>query len=407
MALAVAAGQVRQGPGAWPWRRSPNVDARLVAANTGFALRLLQQLAAESPDRNVFFSPMTVAQGLHTLTSGSRAATREALVSALSIAEIDANELPRANRALRRRLEEAHRDVEIVLASSFWHAEDVPLARPFVAASHKFYGATCTALDFRRPDARDQIDAWVEKVTARRIHGLGMSEFPPGAALVMVNAAYFRGTWALPFSPEHTSYDRDFHLPDGRKKRIPMMQQTEDVDYLGGEGFGAVRLMYGPGRFAFSIFLPDYGSNVETLCERLTLADWRRWQTQFSPTELRLCVPRFRVEWSSSLTRALHALGMGVAFDRQHADFTPMTRSGDQVWVDDAVHTTWLRVDEEGTEAAAVQSLVMALGIEPEPPTEFIVDRPFLCTITDNATGTILFIGVILDPTPAWRSGGE
>jgi serine protease inhibitor len=156
-----------------------------------------------------------------------------------------------------------------------------------------------------------------------------------------------------------------------------------------------LRLPYGSGRFSMVLALPNEGRDLAEVAARLSPTRWAEWMAEFAPVpRLQVELPRFEIEWRESLVASLRAMGMETPFVPGAADFSDMFgRTGP--WIDDVFQKTYLRVDEKGTEAAAVTVVVMIESLGPH----IAFDRPFFLAIYDHATETVLFLGQIVDPT--------
>ncbi|MDQ3956469.1 MAG: serpin family protein, partial [Actinomycetota bacterium] len=213
----------------------------------------------------------------------------------------------------------------------------------------------------------------------------------PEGVLVLLNAVYFKGAWTEPFDPDLT-VDGKFTRSDGSTVSVPMMSRDDEILYGRGDGFQMVRLPYGDDeRFAMEIFLPD--GRLDEF--RFDAARWADAVAAVRKQQILLSLPRFELEYATqdgALDEALNALGMGLVYSPD-SDFRRLSPS--DPWLSTIAHKTYIRVDEEGTEAAAVTGGVMW---ESAPP-EFRVDRPFLFTISDTETGAIVFLGTVTDPT--------
>jgi serpin B len=219
--------------------------------------------------------------------------------------------------------------------------------------------------------------------------------------LLLANAIWFSGGWYNPFDPGATE-DGDFFLLDGTTVTVPFMFQHDHLNYARGGGFQAVEFGYTGSDFAFTVILPDEGrfAAVEAGLDANAL-DAAIEHLEY--TEVLVHLPKFAFDYDADLVRPLQAMGMVDAFDPQRADFTGMvegTPAEPPLVIDGALHKVFISVDEEGTEAAAATAVGMEPGAappEPEPP-EVRVDRPFLFAIRDTQTGTLLFLGRVMDP---------
>jgi serine protease inhibitor len=374
------------------------VDPRLVNAYTGFGLALFKEVVRQEGSTNVFLSPASVAFALSMTYHGAADETRAAMARTLEIAGMTPDEIARANQAWRASLANPDPQVQLAIANSVWAREGIPFKQEFLQLNRDFYHAEIAALDFSRPDASRTINEWVSGSTEGKIKEIVPAQIDPQTVMYLINAIYFKGTWTDRFDRASTR-EGDWHLPSGSVKRHPMMSRTGNYGVLRGEGFQAVSLPYGNGRMSMYIFLPDEGSSPARLYSQLTTARWEQWMQEFREARILLMLPRFTLEYETSLVEALDALGMGIAFDEQRANFESMLPreflERQNAYINDVKHKTFVEVNEEGTEAAAATSVEVSVT---SMPPSFIVDRPFLAAIRDNATGTLLFMGQITEP---------
>jgi serpin B len=268
----------------------------------------------------------------------------------------------------------------------------------FLERNRQFYGAQVTELDFNDPASAAVINDWVSQKTSGKIDRI-IDQIDRDAILFLINAIYFKGKWTSEFKKEETKED-SFTLGDGRQKKHPMMSQSGKYDYLEGKNFQAVSLPYGNRRLSMYIFLPAKATTLAEFQKSLTAENWEKWMEEFDQTPGDIAVPRFRIEYEIELNDALKAMGMGLAFDHDRANFSKMVQSDEQVAINRVKHKTFVEVNEEGTEAAAATSVEVTVTSVQVPRERFrmVVDRPFFCAIRDNETGAVLFMGAINDP---------
>jgi serpin B len=248
--------------------------------------------------------------------------------------------------------------------------------------------------------ARQTINDWVAEQTEDKIKGLiPAGLLNPLVRLVLTNAIYFNGKWVLPFDPSDTQGE-PFTLLDGSTVQVPMMSQTETFRYAEGEGYQAAVLPYRGSSLSMVLLLPEEGrfEEVEAALspELLTSLD-----EHLAYERLRLSVPKFKFESEFNLSDALIGMGMPSAFglgDSGGADFSGMT--GDRsLMISAVIHKAFVAVDEEGTEAAAATAvIVLEAEVVIDDVLEMKLDRPFLFLIRDEETGTVLFVGRVMDP---------
>jgi serine protease inhibitor len=365
-------------------------DARVVAeAVNRFGFDLLDEVTDGTG--NAVTSPLSVAVLLAMVLAGAGGDTAEAMARVLHLDD------PRDVRlgALLGQLGGTD-DVTLSVANALWAQPGVPLEDDYLAFVRDTFGATVDNADLGDRDTADEIDAWVTDRTGGLIDGIAEDlGLPSGALLVLVNAVYFLGEWSTRFDRSDT-VDAPFTLADGEQVRVPTMRiDDSEFGYAERPGYRMLRLPYGDdGRFAMEVLLPDAHSNLARLLDRLDADEWREaTEALFERTVTELALPRFELEWQAELNDPLTALGMGGAFG-PGADFRPMSPA--DPWLGTVVHKTFLRVDEDGTEAAAVTGADMQLSGPAR--LEFRVDRPFAFTISDTNTGTVLFLGAVADP---------
>lgn len=212
----------------------------------------------------------------------------------------------------------------------------------------------------------------------------------------LINAVYFKGKWTTQFDKKQTA-EYPFYLAAGREKKHPMMSQSGKYRYYETKQFQAVSLPYGKDeRLSLYIFLPSQNSNLSAFNKNLNAENWEKWMSQFRSQKGFIRLPRFKMNYDIKLNDTLKILGLGVAFGNR-ANFSGI---GDNLSISEVKHKTFVEVNEEGTEAAAVTSVGVAptAAIPQEQPFQMIVNRPFFCAIRDNQTSTVLFMGSIVEP---------
>ncbi len=367
---------------------SPHEAAAAAEGVSAFGFDLHRAVA--EPGENTVTSPLSAAVLLAMVAAGAGGSTAQEMVEVLRLE--DARDTRYA--ALLADLT-GQSEVTLGLANSLWAAQGYPFEDDYLTFVRDTFGATLDEVDLGAQQTADRIDDWVVERTEGLIEqiteDLGLPN--PQAVLVLLNAVYFRGTWTITFDEAETR-DAPFRLADGSHIEVPMMHRTDpELQTVSGEGFTMIRLPYGEDeRFGMEVLLPDEDVALDDLLFDLDFDIWQETVSQLAPTTLsQLGLPRFELEWDAELNDALQELGIVAAFGG--GDFTPMSSANP--WLDTVVQKTYLRVDEQGTEAAAVTGGVM---VETAGPPPLLVDRPFAFTVSDRETGTILFLGTVHDP---------
>jgi serine protease inhibitor len=375
---------------------SPADPAKLAAANTGFAFDLLKQIAGEQPNANVFISPFSVSSVLQMVANGAVGDTKTEMQRVLKTTGLAPDSLNVACKDLNESLN-SQTNVILNLASAIWFQEGFHLKPGFVATNSRFFHAGLAPVDFQKPASAQIINDWADTSTHGKIKDVVQWPFDPLTKVVLANAIYFKGQWAHPFDKNQTK-PRAFHLVNGETKQTPMMSQRKTFSYQEGDGFQAVRLPYAGGRLKMYLFLPNTNSNPAKLLAGMDNDTWRdKILPGFRDREGTLAFPRFKLEYDVVLNDPLKALGMRHAFE--DADFSAM--AGEPLFVSKVKQKSFVDVNEEGTEAAAVTTVWVtnSVMVKPPEPFEMIVDRPFFFVIEDNETQSILFMGIVSNPT--------
>jgi serpin B len=380
--------------------------AELAEGNTAFASAFYALL--HENEGNIIFSPFSISLALSMAMAGAETTTEEVMMNALQMTLPEEEVYPAFN-ALILALEESENaevnemegsEFTLNIANSLWGQAGFELKTQFLDTLARYFGAGMYTVDFEHaPEAaRVAVNEWVADETEDKIKDL----IPEGAVneltrLILANAIYFNGSWMYPFTENATSQE-DFTLLDGSEMTVDMMKMSgTGLSYLEGEGFQAVSLPYLSPDFSMLVLLPDEGQF--TAFESILDADNLLaiiGQMQFNQVALQM--PKFDFEMATNANDVLAELGMGEIFDPDAADFSGITEE-DQLYVTSVLHKATITVDESGTEAAAATAVIMGIkSAMPEEPISLIIDRPFLFLIRHEPTGTILFMGRVVEP---------
>jgi serine protease inhibitor len=240
-----------------------------------------------------------------------------------------------------------------------------------------------------------RINDWVSRQTEGKIGRL--LECPPSPPMFLADAVYFHASWANPFQKQ-ADREQPFHLADGSTSKVKMMRQNGLFSTRRRRDTRWWHLPYVGNRFEMYCFLPD--QSVDALVTKLKTSSWSEISAAFRPTQGSVALPKFKVDYGVTLNQALSNLGMGIAFDEYRAQFTRMIDASHRLFIGSVLHKTLLEVDEEGSTAGAATGTQMQAAAIMQPREDFnlVFDRPFLAAITDQESGTILFLGIIGDP---------
>ncbi len=376
----------------------------VVEGHNAFTWEVYGAVAAGEGE-NVFFSPFSLTTALGMTLAGAEGETWEELADLLRV-DLDEAAWHGALGALLRDLNgDLGRGYTLHVANRLFGQEGYPWEEPFLAICEEDYDAPLEPWDFiADPEGgRDLVNDWVAEQTQDHIDEL----LPPGSVdedtrLVLANAIYFLADWATQFDPEDTA-DRPFHRLDGSTVDVPMMRlDLEQVEEHGIEvGWTAdaalARLPYQDDEVSLVLVVPHDLDGLPALEAGLDRETFEGWLGGVGPGEGIVSLPKLEISWASDLAGTLTALGAPPLFDSAAADLTGMADPPDgNLFVTGVFHEAFVRIDEEGTEAAAATGVVV--GVEAAAP-EVVADRPFLFVVRDDLTGAILFVGRVTDPS--------
>ncbi len=366
-------------------------ELKLVQANSRFWLGLLQEVNKADDAKNVFISPLSISMALGMTLNGARGETFDSMRATLQFSNMSEEEINDSYRSLVALLTNADPNVQLNIANSIWHRNTFAVEREFIDINKTYFDAVVSGLDFTSPSAVNVINSWVNDQTRGKI-GQIIDKIRDYMMLYLINAIYFKGTWTSQFNKDKTR-DDEFTLRDGSKQPCKMMMQEEEFGFYANEKFTSLDLPYGGRAFSMTIVLPRSGEDIGSFLNSFQTNEWETLITNLRETKILTMIPKFKLEYETGLIPTLSGLGMGIAFS-DYADFKRINKDV-ALCISEAKHKTYVNVDEEGTEAAAVTSI--GVGVTSAPPM-FRVDRPFLFVIRERSSGTILFVGKILNP---------
>jgi len=262
----------------------------------------------------------------------------------------------------------------------------------------KYFNAMVSGLNFNDPASVRIINNWVKQNTNGKIEKI-LDSIEPDAVMFLINAIYFNGTWKYEFDKNHTDMD-EFNLLNEEKINTEMMVQTNDYNYYSDNDLQAIELPYGDGNFNMIVLLPNEDIDINEFAEGINEENLKVWINNLSKQKGTLWLPKFKIEYERELKDYLVSLGMGVAFDSYLADFSNLYKGPEQLWIGRVFHKTFVEVDEEGTEAAAVTLVGIIRTTDSGGDHGFMmkVNRPFIFLIREKNSDCILFMGKIINP---------
>jgi serpin B len=366
-------------------------EQKIIAANNDFSFALFRQLGAAESDSNVFVSPLSASMALGMAMNGASGTTFDEMRATLGFGTTSEPEIDQGYESLIALLRGLDPGVDFRIANSVWMRQGFPVAPSFLDATRTWFDAQATSLDFASPAAVKSINDWVSTATAGRIPTI-LDQIQSDEVMFLVNAIYFKGSWRAKFDPALT-IDAPFHGIAGDQP-AKLMHREGMIRYLQTPAFSAVDLPYGNSAYSMSVVLPNAGQSVDAVLASLQADTWSASTAQLHEAEIDLYLPRLELTWGRMLIPDLQALGMRAAFDDRSADFSRISPAGPGLFITTVMQKTYVKVNEEGTEAAAVTNV--GIGVTSAPVRiVFRVDRPYVFVIRERLSGTILFMGAI------------
>ena len=379
-------------------------EKMLIEADQAFSYDIFQRTVAyDSEQDNLMISPLSISMALAMTLNGAEDQTYKDMKKALYLSGMEKEEINEAFQSLIELLINADPNVAMKIANSIWYRDGLPVKEDFKERVKEYFGAEVTALDFSDPAAVDIINQWVSDNTEELIPEI-IDEIPSHIVMYLINALYFKGDWLNQFDPDDTQAG-DFHLESGETVQAEMMRQENQFATMFSDEVQMIELPYGDSLFSMSILMPaDANTPInQFIDEKITASNINNWRSSLSVPnrDVILRMPKFEFDYELEYTDILKAMGMEIAFDEWEADFTGIANVSPQnLFIDEVKHKTFITVDEEGTEAAAVTSV--GVGITSMPP-QMIIDRPFVFIIHERESGANLFMGKVKNPADSSR----
>jgi len=361
----------------------------VIQSNGEFAFNIFKELNKEDRGENIIISPLSISTALSMTYQGAMGTTKDGMAKALRYKGIDMEVLNEGYKNLLTYLGQVDNKIELNINNSIWIREGEKLNADFLKVNKDVFNADIKELDFTKKSSVDQINNWIDDSTKGKIEKIIEPPIAPDVMMYLINAIYFKGEWTEQFNKKNT-FDSEFYPEEGKIEYIKMMSRKDKIKYGLGNDFAVVRLPYGSEKTSMYFILPKEELSVNKFVESMDLNKWQNIKESISEkSNVLVQIPRFKTEYGvKSLNESLVNLGMKEAF-KDSADFTGISEN---IFISSVLHKAVIEVNEEGSEAAAATVAVVTTTAMIEPTT-FIVNRPFMFIITDDESGTILFMG--------------
>ena len=369
-------------------------EVEIIDRANAFGFHLAREVVADDDRPNLILSPLSASMALGMTLNGAEGATFDAMRDALALDGMSQDDINESYRSLIDLLVTLDPEVDVSLANAVWANEDVEFHQAFFEALRSSFDAAVESSDFADPATLEAINGWASTNTNGKIPTI-LDSLDPALVMLLLNAIWFDGNWTTQFDPDDTER-APFTRPDGSTVDVDLMR-IADVEYGlgGGPDWSAVELPYGGRAWSMVVVMPHGDRSARDLFGQLDETLWAEVVNSLSPVTVDgLWLPKFTLTYDAFLNRPLERMGMEPAFV-PGADFSRMSPIGQSLCIDFVRQKTFIEVDEVGTRAAAVT----VVGIRPTSFLGIRVDRPFVFALRERLSGTILFVGLVEDPT--------
>jgi serpin B len=382
----------------------PADKALLASAINDFGMRLYAEDA--TGEGNACISPVSVSMALLMALMGAEGETADELVRVLGLIKADAQWQPdrvqQALSALMADLKASKGSAQLNIVNDMWGQQGYGFLKSYrqqlLAAGSRLH-----ELDFsKNPEqARVTINSYIKKETGDRIENLiPQGSITSAVRQVLTNAVYLKARWQRVFSSSNTLAGA-FTLPNGKEIKVPMMHQQGEFDYADNDQLQVLRMGYEHSSYEMILVLPRAGEDMDVARAALQPSALKTWLATSKSRRIKVALPKFELHSSyDDMSEALKRMGLNVAFDAARSDFSGVNGGVEPLPLDRIMHKTFLKVHEEGAEAAAATAITKYGGRirDPRLPVVFAANRSFALAIRDSRTNSLLFVGQITDP---------
>ena len=370
--------------------------AKLIEADGDFSIDFFKAVHANDSSENIFISPLSLSMALGMTLNGATGNTQYEMQNTLGFSDISQEEINKGYQSLKRQLLNADDKIQFEVANSVWARAPYSMKEEFKKIVEEYFDAETASLDFDDPKTLDTINNWVSNATNDKIKKI-LTSIESQDLMFLINAIYFKGSWTSKFDPDLTA-PNPFYLSENNVIQIDMMKQLQEVNVLIDDEVTMLELPYGNETFS-AIFIKPSRKDIsidQIISNKLTSEQLNNWITRLSKKKVEYFIPKFELEYKRELKEDLKALGMNQVFAHK-AELNNLFNDLDNLYVSSVLQKTFLKMDEQGAEAAAATSITVGRTSMPSYE-EVKIDQPYLLIMREKTSGAILFMGKITIP---------
>jgi len=371
-------------------------SAKIIAADNQFGFELFRKVNASLDEpKNTMISPMSVSLALAMVYNGTEGNTKKQIEDMLHKASLTPDDINQSYKELVAALSSHDPKVELSISNAIFYRNTFPVKNNFIATNQNYYSAEVAGLDFSKSaETLNKVNGWVTTNTKGKIDKI-IEQVNAEDIMYLLNAIYFNGEWKYQFDTKKTS-DMSFTKEDKSSIEVPTMTIEKPFNFYSHQSFELLEMPYGSGKYSMLIFLPKTGKQTDDVISLLNSENVNDWISKLTEQKKEVFLPKFEFKFDDSLKDELAALGMTDAFDDAKANLSGISEAAKLV-ISEVKHKSYIKVDERGTEAAAVTGITVGVTSMPID-NSFRADHPFVFAIREKDTKAILFIGKVMNP---------
>jgi serine protease inhibitor len=371
-------------------------SAKIIAADNQFGFEIFQKVNSSlTSSKNMMLSPLSISLALAMVYNGTNGGTKKQMEEMLHKSGLTADDINQSYKELVAALYSHDPKVELAISNAIFYRNTFPVKSDFITTNQNFYQAEISGLDFSKStEALNKVNGWVNSQTKGKIDKI-IEKVNPEDIMYLLNAIYFNGEWTYRFDPKETT-NMPFTKEDNQVVQVQTMTIENPYKLYSNENFQMLEMPYGSGKYSMLIFLPASGKNSNNVISQLTADNVNDWLLKMTEQKKKVFLPKFEFKFDDSLVDELKVLGMTDAFNDTKANLSGISDAAKLV-ISEVMHKSYIKVDERGTEAAAVTGITVGIT-SIGPDNSFRVDHPFVFAIREIDTKAILFIGKVMNP---------
>jgi len=372
------------------------LKAAIIKSNNNFSIDIFKEIVGnETPNQNVFISPLSMYYALSMAGTGSANLTKQEFVNVLGWQNKTDDEILSSMKELYQSLMPTNSNITLEIANSLWSRQGAPIKEEYKTQTKEYFDAEVRELDFSNPEAVKIINSWIEVKTNNKIQDM-LEYIPADAFMYLINAVYFKGSWKYEFKADD-NVNEAFYKADGTTINVDYMRQKTNLEYFSNDQFSSVKLPYTDTNFYMTFIVPNSGVEINEVMVELNADNYTLWNNQYHTEEVTVAIPKFKYEFGTrEINIELESLGLKDAF-KSTADFSKITDN--TILISRVLHKAFIEVNEKGSEAAAATIIEMIeTSAGPNESYNLTANKPFIFAICHKKTNTLMFMGKVAVP---------